>query len=267
MTDSKGELVTGEQGNEKKYTAKKGGQVVPITTNPHFMLIQTAIEKGADIGQLEKLMDLQERYEANQAKRDFNEAMSKFQGLLPVIEKTGVVDFTSSKGRTHYDYAKLEDIAKAIRPALKETGLSYRFSQSQSQGQITVYCIVTHASGHSETSELTSQPDISGGKEPLKAIASTISYLRRYTLTGSLGIVVGGEDDDAGSEAEVEAKELAFYPDEDFQKNFPNWEKSILTGKRTAAQLIKSGEDQGIVFTKLQKAAIENIGAGQHDNS
>jgi hypothetical protein len=244
---SNSELVTQEQSS------------LPVMAQPHMRLIEIAVEKGADITQLEKLMDLQERYEANQAKKDFNEAMSKFQSLLPTIEKSGVVDYTTNKGRTYYDYAKLEDIAKAIRPALKETGLSYRFSQSQNQGWITVTCIVTHASGHSETSELTSQPDISGGKNPLKAIASAISYLRRYTLTGSLGIVVGGEDDDGGNHEEA-VDESACYPDEEFKKNFPNWEKAILAGKKTPDQIIKSGNAQGITFSTQQLLTIEKVG-------
>lgn len=244
---SNSELVTQEQSS------------LPVMAQPHMRLIEIAVEKGADITQLEKLMDLQERYEANQAKKDFNEAMSKFQSLLPTIEKSGIVDYTTNKGRTYYDYAKLEDIAKAIRPALKETGLSYRFSQSQNQGWITVTCIVTHASGHSETSELTSQPDVSGGKDPLKAIASAISYLRRYTLTGSLGIVVGGEDDDGGNHEEA-VDESTCYPDEEFKKNFPNWEKAILAGKKTPDQIIKAGNAQGITFSQQQLLTIEKVG-------
>lgn len=73
--------------------------------------------------------------------------------------------------------------------------------------------------------------------------------------------------EEEAKQSAMEVKESNFYSDEDFQKNFPNWEKSILSGKRTAAQLIKHGEAQGIVFSELQKTAIENIGAGQHDNS
>jgi len=244
---SKSELVTQEQSS------------LPVMAQPHMRLIEIAVEKGADITQLEKLMDLQERYEANQAKKDFNEAMSKFQSLLPTIEKSGIIDYTTNKGRTYYDYAKLEDIAKAIRPALKETGISYRFTQTQNQGWITVTCIVTHASGHSETSELTSQPDVSGGKDPLKAIASAISYLRRYTLTGSLGIVVGGEDDDGGNHEEA-VDESTCYPDEEFSKNFPNWEKAILAGKKTPDQIIKYGNAQGITFSTQQLLTIEKVG-------
>lgn len=226
-------------------------------TNP-MRLIELAVEKGADITQLEKLMDLQERYEANQAKKDFHQAMSKFQSLLPVIEKTGVVDYTTNKGRTSYAYAKLEDIAKSIRPALKETGISYRFTQTQNQAWITVTCIITHSSGHIETSELTSQPDTSGGKDHLKAIASAISYLRRYTLTGSLGIVVGGEDDDGGNHEE--ATEAVCYSDEEFNKNFPNWEKALRSGAKTAGQIISAGNAQGITFSHKQLLKIEAAG-------
>ena len=185
--------------NNEIVTMDKDHESLPVVTEPHMRLIEIAIGKGADIVQIEKLMELQERYEAGKAKKEFNFAMSTFQSLLPIIGKSGTVDYTTGKGRTFYEYAKIEDIAKAIRPALKESQLSYRFTQSQNQNWITVCCIVTHSSGHSELSELTSQPDVSGGKDPLKAIASTISYLRRYTLTGNLGIVVGGEDDDGGN--------------------------------------------------------------------
>lgn len=244
---SNSEIVTQEQSS------------LPVMAEPHMRLIEIAVNNGADINQLEQLMDLQERYEANQAKKDFNKAMSKFQSLLPIIEKTGIVDYTTNKGRTYYDYAKLEDIAKAIRPVLKETGISYRFTQTQNQSWITVICIVTHASGHSEVSELTSQPDVSGGKDPLKAIASAISYLRRYTLTGVLGIVAGGEDDDGGNHEEG-ADESTCYPDEEFNKNFPNWEKAILAGKKTPDQIINSGNAQGITFSTQQLLTIEKVG-------
>jgi hypothetical protein len=170
-----------------------------ISEQSHMKLIEIAISKGADITQLEKLMDLQERYEANIARKEFNAAMSEFQSGLPVIGKSGTVDYTTAKGRTNYEYAKIEDIAKAIRPSLKTSKLSYRFKQSQDANGITVCCVVTHSSGHSESNHLTAPPDLTGGKDTLKAIASTISYLKRYTLTGGLGIIVGGEDDDDGA--------------------------------------------------------------------
>lgn len=243
----------------------KPGRFVPAPVHQQeqcISLIQLAIEKGADIVQLEKLMDLQERVESRQAIKEFNAAMSNFQSLLPTIEKTGVVDYTSSKGRTFYQYAKLEDIAAAVRPALKESGLSYRHTQTQNNGAITVVCIVTHASGHSEISELTSLPDVSGGKDPLKAMASAISYLRRYTLTGSLGIVVGGEDDDAQSAQEVSADKIAedgSISDEEFNKKFPAWKKAIEGKKKTAAEMVGFLNNKGITFSENQLTQIYNL--------
>jgi len=249
---SSGELVTSDQQSS-----------LPVMAQPHMRLIEIAVNNGADITQLEKLMDLQERYEANQAKKEFNAAMSHFQAMLPVIEKLGIVDYTTSKGRTFYQYAKIEDIAKAIQPALKETGLSYRFTQSQDNGIITVRCIVTHQSGHSEYSELVSSPDISGGKDQLKSIASAISYLRRYTLTGILGIVVGGEDDDGDSvqyDNQDQQQVVNCYPDEEFNKNFPAWSKKITDGKHTVDSLHQFLTKKNIILSQDQYSKLQQVG-------
>ena len=235
-----------------------------ISQQDHYMqMMDFAIKSENGLEKMGQLMVLQERFEANQARKDFNLAMSKFQSLLPVIEKTGKVDYTSSKGRTFYDYAKLEDIAKSIRPALSETGLSYRHTQSQTNNIITVTCIVTHSSGHSEISALSSTPDISGGKDQLKAIASAISYLRRYTLTGILGIVVGGEDDESfGGEPVVENKtQDAPIPDAEFEKNFPTWADKITSGKKTAAQMVDYLNKKGVLFNQDQINKIYGLEA------
>jgi len=229
------------------------------TQSQHMNLIQIAIEKGSDIAQLERLMDLQDRYLANVAKSEFNAAMSEFQGALPVIEKGGVVDYTTNKGRTYYQYAKIEDIAHAIKPALKSAGLSYRFTQRQDQANITVTCIVTHVGGHSESSELASTPDFSGGKDPLKAIASAITYLRRYTLTGILGIVVGGEDDDATLATESQ-QDSGLYPDEEFNKNFKAWSQMILDNKKTVDSLHAFLSTKGIQLTEDQCSRLKQVG-------
>jgi len=234
---------------------------VPAVDRRYIGLIEAAIEKGVDIAHLERLMDLQERHEANQAKKYFDAAMAEFQSALPVIGKLGLVDYTTNKGRTFYNYAKLEDIAVAIRPALKRAGLSYRFNQSQNQGWITVTCIVTHSGGHSESSELTSQPDVSGGKDPLKAIASAISYLRRYTLTGVLGVVVGGEDDDAGADAGNHDQACAdTYPDDQFSANLEKWKNLIISGNKTPERLIEFISSKGVVLSDDQISKIKKLG-------
>ena len=252
---SSGELVTKESTDVIHPVAQQQMQ--------YMNLIQMAVEKGSDIVQLEKLMDLQERYENRIAKKEFDSAMSKFQSLIPTIEKKGVVDFTSAKGRTYYEYAKIEDIAHSIKPALKETGISYRFTQKQDAGWITVRCIVTHEGGHSEQTDLQSQPDISGGKDALKATASAITYLRRYTLTGILGIIVGGEDDDGGTiemESTPVESGINYYPDEDFKGNIEIWSNLILSGAKNANDVIGVINKKGFTLTDSQLNQINKVG-------
>lgn len=250
----------------KSELVSKGEVIHPIAVqeSQYLPLIQMCIEKGTELVQIEKLMDLQERHEANEARKQFNFAMSIFQSSLPVIEKNGLVNYTSSKGTTNYDYAKLEDIAHAIKPALKASGLSYRWIQEQSEGKIKVTCIVTHINGHIESSSLIGFPDTSGGKDPMKAMASAISYLRRYTLTGLLGIVVGGEDDEggAGGFGKAPASSSAspeFYADESFDKTFPKWKELIEDGKKTPDEIIGNGNKRGLVFSPEQLDKINKV--------
>lgn len=161
-----------------------------------MQLVSMAVSQGADIEKLSKLMDLQERWEANQAKKAFDEAMNSFQSRMPVVPRRGKVDYTTQKGRTNYDYGRLEDAFSMAAPILKDCGLSFRFKQENNGNMITVTCIISHKLGHYESNSMSAMPDQSGGKDQLKAMASTNSYLRRYTFTGGLGIIFAGEDDE-----------------------------------------------------------------------
>lgn len=218
-------------------------------------LIQMALSGQADITIIEKLVDLQNQQEDRRAEKLFNQAMAKFQGEIPTIQKEGVVDFTSPKGRTYYTHARLEDIAKSIRPFLTKNGLSYRFTQTIAGQQITVGCIISHSGGHFEKTEFTGPVDTSGGKDVLKGSASTVSYLRRYTLTGALGIVVGGEDDEALQE-EVKPEEL---DSKLFDEKFPTWSRSIEGGKKTSKEVISYIEEKGVNLSEDQKTKLNSV--------
>jgi hypothetical protein len=154
--------------------------------NP-MSLVQSAIEKGLDVEALTKLMDLQERWESNQAKKEYFHAFNHFQTTVPAIKKL--------KTGHNCMYAPLGDIAEQIKPSLQECDLSYRFEQDHSNG-VTVTCIVSHVSGHSERTTMTAPPDTSGKKNPIQSIASAVTYLQRYTLISALGITTADEDTD-----------------------------------------------------------------------
>lgn len=163
--------------------------VVREEVNP-MSILQLAIEKGASIDQLERLMAMQERFEANAAKKAFNAAMAKFKENPPKISKNKHVKF----GQTEYDHATLDHVAEQITEALSKVGISHKWAVDQHE-QIAVTCILTHQIGHSESTTLRAAPDSSGSKNGIQAIGSTVTYLQRYTLLAATGLAAGLDDD------------------------------------------------------------------------
>ena len=163
-----------------------------------YNLVELAIEKGTGVEQLERLMELNAKWEAAQAKTAFLEAKSAFQSALPVVKKLKTASFdTKGGGRMEYSFSSLDDLAEAIKPYLVEYGFSYRWNQSfGDNGAIRIQCVLTHVGGHSETCEMVGPADNSGHKNALQAVASAVSYMRRHTLTGVTGLTPADEDID-----------------------------------------------------------------------
>lgn len=161
-------------------------------------LISRAQESNASIDQMQQLFELQLRYEANEARKAFNSAMSDFREKAPAIAR-------NRKGH-NIKYAGLSESIEAIQPLLSQFGLSHQWKTRQEGNNITVECTVTHRMGHSESTSLSAAPDTSGSKNAIQAIGSTVSYLERYTLYAILGLSSREMDDDgkAAGAAEVE---------------------------------------------------------------
>jgi hypothetical protein len=162
-------------------------------------MLQMAVSQNADLDKLEKLMALQERWEANEARKAFTKAMSEFKSQGVVIGKDKHVSFNTSKGKTEYNHATLGNVCDVIGKSLSEFGLSYRWSTEQSEGKIKVTCVLMHVLGHSESVSLQSGADDSGGKNSIQAIGSTVSYLQRYTLLAITGTATQEQDNDGAS--------------------------------------------------------------------
>lgn len=177
-------------------TIPEQGLVAPASVEG---LIALAIEHGAAIEPLERLMAMRDRIRAEQAREAFFEALSAFQSECPVIPKGKQVSVRSQSGGSYtYSYAPLEEIAKVIAPVLRRHGLSYRFNtqfESSPPAQV-VTCIVNHRQGHQEQSEFRTPIDSGARMNVMQQAASAQTYGRRYALLNALGITVGGEDDD-----------------------------------------------------------------------
>jgi hypothetical protein len=165
-------------------------------------LIERAIDKGADLDKLEKLLALKERFDANEARKSYHKAMADFKDNPPEIGKDKKVSFSTSAGKTSYNHASLANVTKKIGAELSKHGLSASWTTKQN-GLILVTCRITHVQGHSEETTLSAAADTSGSKNSIQAIGSTITYLERYTLLALTGLATEDMDDD-GKGAAVE---------------------------------------------------------------
>lgn len=173
------ELVAPEVVTEKALAA----------TTP-MRLIELALNRGVEVEKLTGLFDLQIRWEQNEARKAFVEAMNRFKADAPEITKNKHVD--------HNDFwhATLDNIVGTIAPSLSKVGITHRWKTGSENGKIRVTCVLTHSMGHSEETTLEAGPDASGSKNPIQAVASTVTYLERYTLMAATGLAAVGQDDD-----------------------------------------------------------------------
>jgi hypothetical protein len=181
--------------NVEVIDAPKNNALTPMD------MLDRAIATGAGIDVLSKLMELNERWDRNQARKAFDQAMAEAKAEIPVILKNRTVDFTSAKGRTNYRHEDFAEIARTVDPILSKHGLSYRFRTTSAANEpVTVTCIVSHRLGHFEENTLSAGRDDSGNKNGIQAIGSTQTYLQRYTLKAALGLAASTDDDAAKAE-------------------------------------------------------------------
>jgi len=159
--------------------------------------IQKALENGALPETLERMMALQERYEAAQARAAFLTAFAAARAELKPILKANQVGYDSVKGgaRTEYAFEDLATIAEQVDPILAQHGLSYWFEPKQDGMMLTITCVLDHVQGHSRRASLTGGNDSSGNKNPMQALGSACTYLERYTLRAVLGLAAAKDDD------------------------------------------------------------------------
>lgn len=160
-------------------------------------LLRIAMERGANMDLLERLMALQERHDANEARKAYVDDMAAFKSEPLEIFKRKEVGYKTREGDfVGFKHAELSEVVAVVVPALARHGFSHRWDVKQEPGKVTVTCIVTHRSGHCESLTMESAPDDSGKKNKLQQVASAVTYLQRYTLLGITGTAARDVDDD-----------------------------------------------------------------------
>ncbi len=160
-------------------------------------IVKVAInDQGVDVAKLEVLLRMWRDIAADDAKLQFNRAMSAVQAeMLPVL-RDAINEQTRSK------YARLETIDGQMRPIYTRHGFALSFDSEPIDGaNIRIACEVTHTAGHSKTFHLEAALDLNGpqgrpNKTPLHGLGSSVSHLRRYLTCMIFHVVMMNEDND-----------------------------------------------------------------------
>lgn len=168
-------------------------------------LLAIAVQRGASLDELERLMALKERHEANEARKAYVDDMARAKANAPTITKNKEVSFTTQKGTTSYSHATLGNVVAQIVPWLGAHGFSHAWDTKQiDNGRVEVTCTLTHRLGHKESVTQNAGKDDSGTKNNIQAMGSAITYLQRYTLLAITGLATDDQDDD-GRDADPDA--------------------------------------------------------------
>lgn len=160
---------------------------------------QVALTPNADIDKMERLMAMHQNIQALQAKQQFDEALAAMQEELPVIgERGGIKD---KNGRVQSTYALWEDVNEMIKPVMAKYGFAITFRTPRNERGIEVEGVLSHRAGHREVTSIVLPVDASGSKNGVQAVASSVSYGKRYTAGLLLNFTTTGEDDDGNGPA------------------------------------------------------------------
>ena len=170
-----------------------------LALNSPAAMIRMAVEGKADLDKLEKLLSIQKDWEANEAKKAFVRAMTAFKVEAPKV--------TKDKNNKQYNskYTSLSNLVNTVNPVLSKHGLSSSWDIEQN-GIIKVTCRITHELGHSETASASAPADVSGAKNAIQQIKSTITYLKAVTFESICGLAStdANLDDDGRAASGVE---------------------------------------------------------------
>ena len=136
-----------------------------------------------------------ERMNKTESLTEYAKGMAKFREQLKQPTKDANNPFFKSK------YVELEGVQKAIDDALVGTGITYQqFPEVAENGHSAISTVVMHDSGEYILFPPYSMP---ADKQTPQGHGSTLTYLRRYTLSAIFG--VSSDKDDDGNKASENA--------------------------------------------------------------
>lgn len=177
-------------------------------------IIQAAIDSKANPETLERLLQIQINWEADEARKAFAHAMVGLKTENLRIQHDRQVGYQGKEGHVGYTHASIGKVCEVLTEAGSRHGFSHSWKTDQTGGMIGVTCVLTHRAGHSESVRMEAQPDNSGKKNSIQQIASTVTYLQRYTVLAAYGATTSIDDDGRGADPEPQGIDPQPYIDQ-----------------------------------------------------
>ena len=174
-----------------------------LTVNPRSeisSLISEVTRAGKDPAYLSQLLAVRREWEADEARKTFNVAISEFQRRAPIVAK---VDEAHEKY-----YARMDRIWRETRPLITELGLAvnWQICELRDGNLCHVEGTLRHRDGHGEKLVMdVPLPELIRGQNKAQQMGSASTYAKRYAFCSALGIVTGDDfQDDDGNKAGME---------------------------------------------------------------
>lgn len=180
--------------------------------NSPMALIDRAHQLNADPAQVEKWMELAERWENRQAEKAYAQAMHACQKEMPVV----VRDAENTQTRSRF--AKKETVQKRIKETYSKHGFSISFGEADCpiQDYKRIVADVTHEAGHTRRYHFDLPIDglgpkgaPIGGMNKVQGCMSTVSYGERRLICSIFNVTVADEDNDAQTDLKLVSEEQA----------------------------------------------------------
>ena len=164
-------------------------------------LIQRALsDPNVNPDKLQQMLVVKKEWEADEARKEFNTAMHAAQSEMPTVIKD------AQNVHTRSNYARLETVAKAIKPVYMRHGFSISFGEDvcDREDYILIIATVRHIGNHIETYKRFGPIDDKGPKgssvkTKLHGCQSTMSYMQRNLLCSIFGVTVADTDNDGNT--------------------------------------------------------------------
>lgn len=189
----------------KQITAPAESKAVQAQTEPKLpqtqtqtqtdMLIQLAADKEFPVEKLKELIEMKNRQEDREAKKEFDLHFAEMQGEFPILPR--------SKKSKHHKYCPLEIMIQLCRPVISRHGFSYSFDATLVvNGKKTETLTINgHGSERKHSMEIYVEDPLKSneGKQVTtrnQELGSADTYAHRYLFKAAFGLAEDDEDDD-----------------------------------------------------------------------